>query len=235
MNKRHMALVLKEPDCGLVHHARSADHTPTGHHRAAKEEAGSSASGRRRSSQQEANLEPSLRNQPESALQRQWEETGSGGFPTEGWEDSRGWEGDWNAGESLPGKSTGHTALPGHEARAWECGAGGRRGGSHGSGRGTRDAGPGARPFRVTAAQPSGVGRRRPGTRGQQAVSGASTHPRVPLLSRAPQPAFLRPTLPRPRELPLALFVAPPLGMSAPKGSRVTGREPDPASSSLNP
>lgn len=226
----------RSPDCGLVHYARSADHTPRGHHRAAKEAAGSSASGRRRSSQQEANLEPSLRNQPESALQRQWEGNRKRWVPNGGvGRQSRMGRG-LNAGESLPGKSTGHTALPGHEARAWECGS--EAGGAAVTVRGEARATP-AQVLDLSgwpAAQPSGVGRRRPGTRGQQAVSGASTHPRVPLLSRAPQPAFLRPTLPRPRELPLALFVAPPfLGMSAPKGSRVTGREPDPASSSLNP
>lgn len=113
-----------------------------------------------------------------------------------------------NAGESPPGKSTGHTALPGHEARAWECGS--EAGGAAVTVReSTRDAGPGARPLREPAAAEWGWGGRRPGTRGQQAVSGASTHPRPASLPR-PQPAFLRPTLPRPRELPLALFVAPP-------------------------
>ena len=156
------------------------------------------------------------------------------GFPTEGWEDSRGREGDWTLARASQG-STGHTALPEHEARAWECES--KAGGAAVTARGEARATP-AQVLDLSgwpAAQPSRVGRRRPGTRRQQAVSGASTHPRVPLLSRAPQPAFLRPTLPRPQELPLALFVAPHfLGMS-PKGSRVTAREPDPASSSLNP
>ena len=140
-----------------------------------------------------------------------------------------------NAGESLPGKYRPHRAA-GTRSASLGVRERGRRGGSHGSGRGARDAGPGARPLRMAGGAAEWGERRRPGTPRQQAVSGASTHPRVPLLSRAPQPAFLRPTLPRPRELPLALFVAPPfLGMSAPKGSRVTAREPDPASNSLNP
>lgn len=148
----------RSPDCGLVHYARSADHTPRGHHRAAKEAAGSSASGRRRSSQQEANLEPSLRNQPESALQRQWEGNRKRWVPNGGvGRQSRMGRG-LNAGESLPGKSTGHTALPGHEARAWECGS--EAGGAAVTVRGEARATP-AQVLDLSgwpAAQPSGVG-----------------------------------------------------------------------------
>ena len=89
---------------------------------------------------------------------------------------------------------------------------------------------------RWTAAHPRETGSGRPGTQRQHAVGGASTHPRVPLLSRAPQPAFLQPTLPVPRDLPLALFVAPAfLGISVPRGSRAAARAPGPVPTFLTP
>lgn len=135
--------------------------------------------------------------------------------------------------------STGRTALPEHEARAWECGVWerGRRGRQPQLRKQPRA--PPARALRLprwAAAQPRKTGSWRPETQRQQAVGGASTHPRVPLLSRAPQPAFLRPTLPLPRDLPLALFTVPAfLGISVPTGSRAAARAPGPVPSCLNP
>lgn len=172
-------------------YARSADHTPTGHHRAAKEEAGSSASGRRRSSAKEANLEPSLRNQPESALQRQWEGN------------RKQWGSQRRGGKTVEdGKGTERWREPQEEYRPHR--AAGTRSASlgvrgsrpegaaslHGSGRGTRDAGPGARPLEVAGGGQVGWGEGGLGL-GDNKRLAEPTHRVSTLLSRAPQPTFL--------------------------------------------
>lgn len=139
--------------------------------------------GHQGSSQQEAVLELL-----ESAPQRRRKGSGSSVYWTERCENqSRGIDRMQAPREAEAARSSRNTKR--WPEREGEAGQISRRN----SGRASRTAGPGADLPRWTGARPSEAGGRSPGPQRQQAAGGASTHPRIPLHSRAPQPAFQPP------------------------------------------